>query len=565
MHFRLTEGDQLIKSGKILASLFVLNFLFSLILLNVWYPEGQLPGPYDSWFNLSLCREWINTLSSHWEGIEPTYVFWPNRGLAAYSEPSPFLVPFYFIGTCFFPDPFDAYLCFIAILWSLNVVGVAVFARGILNAWLPAILCSIFFGWSNYFFSQIEHPNAFFWGFCFPALLCLESALRKERTKYWLAFAFLVILQAYSSTTVLTYLFVICVLLVISSWRYWFFSRRQWLKMLMTIGILLLLIYPLINFYLFSGFLKEAYNPAVHAGASVTSNLHFEDFFHASPGNLWLPSHPEFSFSLLARIRSAFPGLTLLIGFFWMILGSSTKVRELKGWVFLLGVSGFILSSGSELNIWGIHIPMPMKLFYDYAGDSTFLRTPIRAYFLMIMAFSLASAHVMASGNRLLSPLFVLLFLLESVPWTAKGVAGRNFSPEQKQIRAIRNVAAGAKVLHLPSSVLLGSPGKGVYPDWMSREYIYDYWQTAHQLNSINGFTGFLPYSRISIDRLLKEEKYDSLLINYSVGAVVWHKRFILKEEPVLPGKMLRGKRYQMKEFYSDSAITVYKIQRIGT
>lgn len=565
MYFRKTRGDQWIKSGKILAALFILNFLGSLVLLNVWYPEGQLPGPYDSWFNLSLCREWINTFSSYWQGIQPTYVFWPNEGLAAYSEPSPLLMPFYFIGTCCFSDSFDAYLCFIAILWSLNVIGAVIFARGILKTWPSAILCGIFFGWSNYFFAQIEHPNAFFWGFCFPALLCLDSAFRKERMKYWLAFALLATFQAYASTTVLTYLFVLSVILALISWPYWFFNRNQWFKVFLTFSIILVLIYPLINIYLFSGFLKVAYNPAVNAAASVTSNLHFEDFFHAAPGHLWLPSHPEFTFSLLARIRSAYPGIILLIGGFWFLFREYSHHKKLAKWVLLLGISGFVLSAGAEFNIGEIHISMPMKMFYDYAGDSTFLRTPIRAYFLLIMAFSLASAHLFVSGNRLLSPLIVILFLLESVPWAARGVATRDFAPEQIQIKAIRDAAEGDQVLHLPSSILSGTPGKEVYPDWMSREYIYDYWQTVHKLNSINGFTGFLPHSRINVDRLLDEGKFDSILINYSVGAVIWHKPFVLKEEQELLGKMLMGTRYRMREFYSDSAISVYKIQRIGT
>jgi len=565
MYFRLTEENHWIKSGKILTGLFTINLLVSLILLNFWYPAGQLPGPYDSWFNLSLCREWINTLSAFWHGLKPTYLFWPEHGLAAYSEPSPLLMPFYLLSNCVFIDPFEAYLGFIALLWSLNVVGAAFFAKGILKDWTAALLCGILFGWSNYFFAQIEHPNAFFWGFFFPAILFLNQSLNKGNWKYWMAFAFMVILQAYSSTTVLSYLFVVSILIVLFSWKNWTFQSMQWVKMLLTICMITFFIYPLINFYLFSDFFKEAYNPAVGSSASVTSNLHFTDFFHAAPGNIWLPSHPELSFSLLARIRSAYPGIILVIGALLMICRKSTADPTVKPWVFLLGISGFVLSTGSDWNIGDVRIPMPMKWFYDYAGDSTFLRTPIRAYFLLIMALSLASAYVISSRLRILSPVFLILYLIECVPWAAKGVPAREISPEQKQITAIQNAAAEGPVLHLPSVILSGIPEKQPYPDRMSREYIYDYWQTAHRLNSVNGYTGFLPYSRLQTDALLKAGKFDSLFTQVPIAAIVWHKQFVMQNEKEILPLIMESKNYRLEELYVDSAIIVFRVHRSGT
>jgi hypothetical protein len=98
--------------------------------------------------------------------------------------------------------------------------------------------------------------------------------------------------------------------------------------------------------------------------------------------------------------------------------------------------------------------------------------------------------------------------------------------------------------LNLPSGIGYGLAGSADDLYVFNRELIYMNWQTYHGQSIVNGVNGYIPRSRIAVQKLiahLPSEQAIAGLARLGVGFVAFNKKLLLPGEAALLGALQRA------------------------
>lgn len=524
--------------------IFFVYFLFFLLLFLQFPLSGSLPGKTDCWWHLATFSDFINRVHSYVHHIPATTSYYPAKALWLYGEPSFGIGALYMgIHTLLNNYIWSFYLLYV-LLFSLTAFTYYLLAGEFVSTSIPRIVGGFFFTLANFSLGHLDHHNTFFWAIAFLALWSLYR-LFDTRSIRWLYAVFILWgLQIYFSTTIFIYLSVWIFILMIIHYRN--VIRADIAVHILTAGsILFLLIAPLLLMYLFNPEIKNAYNPSLFAKGSVVSNLWLSDYLRFLPGNMIYPVRSDIDFDLLYNIKCASPGITLLFIFIY-------GFKELPSKVLLLALLGLVFACGAEIKIGYWSIPMPMKLYYSSFHDLPFLRTPIRAYFMVHWVICIGAVYGLNKlGGSIAKKtafifLILMLFLFENIPFRLSAAGAESLIEEGTRVSGFidENMQDGV-VLHLPSQIFPSFPihQNACGMNTIGREYYYSFMQTMYDRNSINGSAGYFPHTRMDINEALQlrsDLRFKKTLERYNVRFVILHKDLMVGEENYITDSLLR-------------------------
>ncbi|MFN8287488.1 MAG: hypothetical protein U0V74_12070 [Chitinophagales bacterium] len=282
---------------------------------------------------------------------------------------------------------------------------------------------------------------------------------------------------------------------------------------------------PFIYYYKILRLGAVNYNQLDNLDYAPLLSLNMDSFGQALPHNLFFKgtgtSWPE-------MVRSAYLGISISLVALIGVFNNRKKTFPL----FLL-FAGVLIALGPYFCWHNKPIePSPMILLYKLLPVSAYVRVPLRLYFIAlcghIILFSMGwqiLERQKYAGKPLLAFL-VLIALTESLPFPLMQYSSAT-KLNQAECNAKLLPKGDAVVLNLPSSLFVQQD---------QREYIYMYYQSFHHHNILNGSLAYFSPERLRADKLCKElnsnpAALDTLIIEYNVGAIMFHKDFAGAEE----------------------------------
>jgi hypothetical protein len=274
-----------------------------------------------------------------------------------------------------------------------------------------------------------------------------------------------------------------------------------------------------------------------------SSSLHLEDFTKSLPQNFFFSKKvlTDLSTPYWSELRRhAFIGLTLpllaLLGFF------KINRKTLKKVFFSLGLLGLLFSLGPHIIFKEFKLYSPLQFFYETVPLLSFLRIPLRAFFLTILSLSFFSAfgleYLFNKINHLKTTYFVAIiiyafFFIENMPMTLKRYP--TFSLEKMPpyyLNVLRKYRPFA-VLNLPSYIRFDflDSEKDFYS--FNREILYMNWQTKFPHHTPNGVNGYVPKFRMKLQNIimrLPSENSLRELSNKGINYLLIHKKLFLNK-----------------------------------
>lgn len=195
----------------------------------------------------------------------------------------------------------------------------------------------------------------------------------------------------------------------------------------------------------------------------------------------------------------------------------------------LVGALGLGLALGPVLMLWGHAYPTLLFPLYDVSPAARLFRVPVRAFALTVASVSISAGYgwlwlhrrwTRGPGSRLRSRAWLGLALvvigLENIPFPLPAFAAAPYAaPSRDYVEFLRGLARPDSgrdatpaeermpvILDLPSAIGYGGALVGdLFPQ--NRELIYMNWQTYHRQNVVNGLNGYLPRSRVEMQKAI--------------------------------------------------------------
>ncbi|GIV34479.1 MAG: hypothetical protein KatS3mg031_2014 [Chitinophagales bacterium] len=531
------------------------------------FTDYAFPGRYDSWWHVAAFQELGNYLRSVFTGEPSGYSMHPERGLMKFAEPSPLSGMVYLCIRLFCNDPVYAFAVFTVVLCTLNALGFYFLASAYIHSAWICVAGGLLFAAANYIFGHIDHQNAYFAGNALLALYFLKRFLIGKQWKFLYFFTLSNILQIYFSSTVFVYMNVAVLAMLAANLKVFFSDRKVFGGILLSGLIILAGTLPFTWYFVLSGRLADCYNNALGSPASYLANIHPIDWLRVVPGNLIYPSLNDLQFPVQYLIRSAFPGISLVALLLYVLVKRVKIPLEIP----LIILTGFIVSAGSGYYLSdGKVFPMPMKLFYDWVGDGTFLRTPARGYLIAVIGLTLMAVHGLQAISKkpfggLLVIAFVVVYLTENIPFRMPVYPANPYASwEQSFIHYSDKPVHQTVVLHLPSVILKGLPDFSRYPDEISREYMYSYWSSVKRYACINGSAGITPWSRMRNDSLISDltlpGKMEHLISENNLDFIIWHRDFVRGRETDIT--VFLNSRSDLQLLFRENEIYCYHVKK---
>ncbi len=533
------------------------------LLLFCQFPlRGSLPGNVDTWYYLAIFNDFGNLLFG--ESIYGTSLY-PVKQAFLLGEPS--FIPgiiFVFFKLLFSSDLL-AYYLFISVTYSLNSISVYSLCRSIGIDRMAAFAGGFFYGNAAFMLGNIENQNAVFGSAGIFAVALWIKGVRRNNSFLIAISSLLMALQVYCSSYLFLFSMLVWGIFVMAD----FSNSRQKFYHIQRVAAYVLgvlgMILPFLWIYVIKTPISEAINPIQLYHFSPTLCLTFSDLVRPLHNNLIYPALSDLEIDWLYKVHSAFPGLLFLV-LSAIALMSSRKYRIR---LLMVCMSGFILASGPEWKIGNYVFTAPMFPIYKYADFSNFLRFPVRAFQISLLALSVLAASGLAillrknSGKALLILIVSLaVFFAENVPVPFPVFQSSTFvPPPQSYIDFIKH-KKNSVVLCLPSRIY-DSPRYFRSPiGETAREHIYMYWKTFGNHNVINGSNGYMPKSRIQnqyfIEHLSDPLVYDSMQrYNHIDFIIVAHKMYLYGEPLIRLDHLLKSGR--LKCVQADENLSIFE------
>jgi hypothetical protein len=542
---------------------------------------GRLPGNCDTWYAIAFTDLYLNKAKAllglgHYGGF-----LYPAPNPFAYGETS--------IGLALLPmllrglglGEIASYYVFLSLVYAATAFAVYLFTTLYVRSRLAAALAGLVFSSSNFLLSTIDSPHTAFFGIAFLALFRFKRylVLGRGRDLWWSAL--LAGAQAYFSSYVFLLLAVATAVLGLADLGEIRKRPAEVRRLVLAAALVAALAAPFFLFYVFG--LRDSFTWRRQAVLFAEFNsLDPEDLVNPMPGNLLYPEGHRFdhgdAMALQRRLGRSDPAFQTED--FALMVGGSPREGEESLWVssrrrafvgvtpYLLALAclgrpfagrrellallavGFIIALGPLITIHGVMIPMPLYALYEFVPGFHVFRIPGRAFALALLALAVCAAKGLellrerfggAAGRAVATSLFVgAMVVVENVPFPMRSFeAAAYVTPPPDYLRFLA-AQHDAVVLNLPSGIGYGLAGSADDLYVFNRELIYMNWQTYHGQSIVNGVNGYIPRSRIAVQKLiarLPNAEAIAGLGRMGVGFVAFNKGVLLPgDAALLPG-----------------------------
>lgn len=570
--------------------------VFFLALFAQFPLQGALPGNCDTLLAIALSNTYVSHIAA-FLGFGPAGMSMYPAGALMYGEKAPGVALVYALFKAAGLGDIDAYYLVVTLVFSLTGAGVFVFAGLFVRSFGARLFAAFAVACSNLMFTHLDDATIWFYFFPLLALTYLVRAGRDGDAGLLRRAAVVGGVQIYFSM----YVFVYQTVLLAGLGAFFLLRRRRWgLRAFGTNAALYAAIAaPLFATYVWAKFRLNIVDPWDPFFLIRILSLTLSDVLYAVPGNLLYGSE-QLQTWYFTRHQN-------LIGLLVTAAGLYALARRREHRLVLGGMlaAGFLLALGPELML--THslepgIPAPLYPAYHWLPLAPYLRVPVRAYFIVLLAVSILAAMTLEELRaRLAKPLwagamlalFFGVHFVENVPFpfTAYKLERRLTAPAE--YAAYLAGRPNALVLDLPTdfhfeydnwsyaafadarAFVAADPSRrplevsdvstvaNSHADVFAynRDMYYMNWQTQHRRNIVGGLNGYFPASRLIFDRFTKDLPSERALLwlrGQGVTHIAYHREMIIAGDPaVLYGletspllrKVVDGERSQVFEF----------------
>lgn len=518
------------KNPDIGAFLFFLAFF---LLLFFQFPQnGSLPGLIDSWWYVATFNQYANSIASVFSGGSNLSALFEVNPVVPPGEPAygGALIYLFFKGVGF-SDIWCLYFL-VALVYSTSAFGCYLVSSHFVSSGYSRIFAGLVFSAAAFSLAHIDDQKVFcfFWG-----LLAFHFLIRHSKSgkpvHFLLSMLFLGI-QVYFSSYAFLFSGIILAIYILTTLR-----THNYLNLpnLGSVLFFVILILPIIYRFTLTDTMDHFESPFdVMVFTKLTVSLNPSDFFQRLPNNVIYGSTFRENPTWIYQLHCAWPGIVFII----MAITGFLYVKSQRILLTALFLVGLIIAMGPAMKIGDKLLYLPMYPVYKYMGPAEFIRIPLRAYLISMLALSIFAGR----GMDLLIgkwnyPILILLslsivFILENVPFPFQKYPAKEYiEPSGKYYEYLLNKKE-INILELPAAwydkefdYKISAP---------AREYIYMFWQTKHHHNIINS-SGFIHPKRIKnqewINKLDEAQFLDSLIIHNDLDLISWHPNMLMESE----------------------------------
>ncbi|PYQ12201.1 MAG: hypothetical protein DMF80_18845 [Acidobacteria bacterium] len=582
-----------------------LYLAYFLALFSQFPRAGRLPGNCDTWYAVAFTNLYLNAVREllglgHYGGF-----LYPSPHPFAYGETSVALALLPMLLRACGLGEIASHYVFISAVYAGTALATYLFATLYVRSRPAAALAGLAFASSNFLLSTIDSPHTSFFGIAFLSLYFFKRyLLRGHARDLWWA-ASLAGAQAYFSSYVFLLLAVALAVLGLANLGELRRRGGALLRLGAAGGAAALMVAPFFLFYLFR--LTDHFDWRSQAVLFAEFNsLDPQDLANAMPGNLIYPEGHRFdhrdAMALQKRLGRSDPAFRTED--FALMVGASPREGEESLWVssrrrafvgvlpYLLALAGawnafagrrellwlfvvgFVLALGPLITVGGVMVPMPLYAAYHLVPGAYVFRIPGRAFALALLALDVGAARGIerlqqrcraGSGPRAaaLALLLAAAVVVENVPFPMRSFAGAAYVRPPADYERFFAAQRGAVILNLPSGIGYGLAGSADDLYVFDRELIYMNWQTYHGQSIVNGVNGYIPWSRIGVQKLtarLPSEEAVVGLARLGVGFVAFNKGLVLPGEGPSLAQLRRTPRLEPVLESADTA--VFRVRR---
>ncbi len=553
-------------------------FTFFFLLLFSQFPlAGRLPGNCDTWYAIAFTNIYLNEIREALGLGQYGSFLYPAENPLSYGETSVALAAVPMLLRLMGLDDVTAYYLFIALVYASTAFAAYLVATLYLSDRSPAALAGLAFSSSNFLLSTIDSPHTAFWAVAFLSFYLFKRYLLSGRARDLRGAGLLAGAQVYFSAYVFLLLAAALAVVALVNAKTLLGRPRGRRTLALTAALVLGLIAPFSWFYTskLTGYFSWRAQAVLFA---EFNSLEPQDLLNAMPGNLIYPEGHRFNqrdaVALQGRLRRSGPSFQTEE--FALLVGASPRADEESLWVssrrrafigllpYLLALvalrrgfagwrelaalfaAGLVLALGPGFTLGDRFLPLPLYWMYEHAPGFHMFRIPGRAFTLSVLAVAVAAAkgletllvRVAPSGGwrRWAAVVGVLaLLVLENVPFPMRSFEGARFARPPEDYLGFLSARRQAVVLNLPSGIGYGLAGSADDLYAFNRELIYMNWQTYHRQSIVNGVNGYIPLSRIELQKLIMALPGDAAISDLGKLGV----QFLLVNKKMhLPGEL---------------------------
>jgi len=558
--------------------LVLIGYLAFFALLFLQFPlNSALPGNCDSWLLVALSNQYLLAFQKLFGAVAGGAMY-PVSQVFSYGEASPGCCALFLLLKVFGLDDVWTYYLYLTLIFGLTGWAVYRFAILFMRPFPGALFAGFAFSCCNMTFAHIDDSIIYFYLIPLTAARLLVRFFRERRVPLlWGAMA-LGGLQIYFSL----YVFVYQTVLLGALFIFFGWIKKEpipWHDIGKAGSLYVLLPIPYLLFYL-NTLLFLHYNDPFKLlyTARMTSLMPF-DFVTALPENLLygnlidLPQNWGF-----VRHRNFIGFLLIGLGLYGL-----RRWNEHRMLFLFVIIGGLLFGIGPDFMYHPqakVMPPAPLYPFYTWLPILSYLRVTHRAYFLVLLAFSLCAglslerifSRVLATRRSIAFVVAAGAFLIhgiENIPMPFKRWPVGEYIPIPADYREFAASVGPEEVfLDVPTTFTMdledlalwerldprefverkaGDPRPQMREVSMftsswdplfqyNRELIYLYWQSQHRHSTVSGLNGYFPTPRVIYylwSVRLPEPEAIGRLKRYGVTVLVYHKGMELKKDRV--------------------------------
>jgi hypothetical protein len=566
---------------------------------------GRLPGNCDTWYAIAFTNLYRNELKELLGLARYGTFLHPVAHPFAYGETSVVLAVVPMLLRSLGLGDLTAYYVFVSLAYAATAFATYLFATLYVERRTVAAVAGLLFASSNFLLSTIDSPHTAFFGLAFLSFYFFKRHLLTGRNRDLWWSAALAGAQAYVASYVFLLLAIAIGVLVLANLDAIRKQPRGLARVAAYAGVVALAAAPFFVFYLLKLTDHFDWRPQAVLFAEFNS-LDPQDLLRAMPGNLIYPEGHRFDHrdAMALQRRLGRPDPRFATEDFAHMAGASPRDDEESLWVssrrrafiglapYLLAVVGlrrsfrgrrellallavgFAIALGPQITVAGQSVPMPMYAVYELIPPAHVFRIPGRAFSLSVLAVAVLAAKGLerllergagTSPRRTLAAgaLVAALVVVENVPFPMRSFEAAAYVKPPADYLRFFAAQPGAVILNLPSGIGYGLAGSADDLYVFNRELIYVNWQTYHGQSIVNGVNGYIPRSRIAVQKLIARlpgEMAIGSLARMGVDFITFNKGLLLPGEAAL---LPRLRQAATLETVVDSESTViFRVRR---
>jgi len=569
-------GSELRARRRVDAGVAAAFTVFFLLLFSQFPLAGRLPGNCDTWYAIAFTNIYLNEIREALDLGRFGSFLYPAENPFAYGETSIALAIVPMLLRLVGLDDVLTYYAFLSMVYAATAYAAYLVATLYVSDRSLAAMAGLAFASSNFLLSTIDSPHTAFCGVAFSSFYLFKRFLLLGRASDLRFSGLLAGAQVYFSAYVFVLLAAAMATVALVNWKVLFERPREPRNLVLTAALAGTLIAPFCWFYTtrLSGYFSWRAQAVLFA---EFNSIDPRDLFNSMPGNLMYREGHRFdqrdAVALQRRLGRSDPSFQTEE--FALLVGASPRPDEESLWVssrrrafigflpYLLALvavrrgfagrrellalfaAGLILALGPGFTLGDRFVPLPLYWLYEHAPGFHMFRIPGRAFTLSALAVAVAAAKGLEFllarlgvhpgwKRRAVTGLLMALVVLENVPFPMRSFEGARFARPPEEYLKFLSARRDAVILNLPSGIGYGLAGSADDLYVFNRELIYMNWQTYHRQSIANGVNGYIPLSRIEVQRLIMALPSDAAIAGLGELGV---RFLVVNKKMLLPGE----------------------------